>query len=67
MDRYRRVAFLLQRTAKLAVYMMVVDIEGLVVGDMCCLSLGLAWWDCGRFDVMAIREEVEKVAKGRKA
>ncbi len=40
MDRYRRVAFLLQRTAKLAVYMMVVDIEGLVVGDMCWSSWG---------------------------
>ncbi len=29
MDRYRRVAFLLWRNAKLAWYMMVVDVEGL--------------------------------------
>ncbi len=34
MDRYRRVAFLLRRTEKLAGYMMVVDMEGLVVGEM---------------------------------
>ncbi len=38
MDQYCRVAFLLWRNEKLAGYMMVVDLEGLEVGDMLVLD-----------------------------